>query len=191
MEKINSIKVRLPLRKVGLNKIVLDIPSITEQIRTVFIISINLMSVFLFLMYLTSKTSDNKSFLGFYSFFVILLFGAGFYIYGVESRLYFYLDTKQIKREGIFLFFPYEKIICNFSDIASLEVKSVKVTCKYNSYTYKHYLVYSTVKNPKYYITIVRGNGIKIDFSVKQLNEIGKDISQIIGVRFAGGISTE
>lgn len=188
MGNINLLKIRPPLRKIGPNKIVLDVPSMLEQCTTIYIVSVIFLVLFSFLMLFTSKVSENTSdMIGLLSIIWGVVICFGIMVFAIKLRLYFDLDNQEITKEGTIFNFPYKSVWCKFYDISTITVRCKKVKNK-GRYFYEYDLGYSTGNN---FIVILPKDGIKINYTVDQLNKIGKNISDIVGCNFLSSDSPE
>ena len=139
------------------------------------------------MIFASKESEDLHSMINFLSFIWVGTIIFGFYVFAVKLRFYFNLDSEQITQEGTIMGHPFKRVVCSFNDISSFEVKSKKVRTKY-SYVYKHSLGYFKVDKYRKFYELLPKEGIKEKFSLRELNQIGKDISQIVNCQFKEGI---
>ena len=172
-----------PLIKNG-DKIIITPPYFLQDKTNIGIVCDVIIILFTFLLYPIKDSAPDVIYI--LSFFWVITIIVNILTFGFKSKLVFDTKTKNIINVGLNFFAPYQKTLCNFSDIKIFGVKGYTYKRKMNTF-YAYDLVYTTKQNPLDFKVLAKSDAFNYGSSLNELNKMGEILSQTVNCQFIKG----
>ncbi len=179
------MKSNSPLSIIG-DKIIITPPFVLQEMTNICIVSDVVIIIFTFILYSIKDSAPDVIY--FLSFLWVIAIIVNILAFGFRSKLIFDTKSKIIINEGTNLFAPYQKTLCNFSDIEIIGVKGyISKNKQKNSTIYFYELVYATKQDPLEFKVLAQTGAVTYNSNLNELNKMGELLSKTVNCQFLKG----